>query len=116
VPELDFQIEWPTGEKEWCYSPSYVVEDYLAVGHSYALDEFLDRTRQCLRLASERVYARYGMACSSALDQWARIEQKASCLPLAQREGRIKVLAFEKHPPRDARARSDDARDPEDAP
>jgi uncharacterized repeat protein (TIGR04042 family) len=100
---MHFEIEWPTGDMERCYSPSYVIEEHLVVGSEYPVDEFLERVSTCLRVASERVHARYGMACSSALDQLDRIEETARALTPEQRQGRVKVIAFEKHPPRDAR-------------
>ena len=104
MPEMHFTVRWPTGETERCYSPSYVVEDYFAVGQDYEVSDFLARARTSLGLASERVRARYGMACASALDQLARIEQVGGALSPEHRQGRVRVVAFEKHPPRDARA------------
>jgi putative flavoprotein involved in K+ transport len=97
---MDFVIEWPDGRCERCYSPSYVVEEHLAVGQHYPLRDFLERARRALELASERVRARYGFACSSALDQLARLEATAATLP---ESGRVLVRAFVKKPPRDAR-------------
>jgi putative flavoprotein involved in K+ transport len=104
MPEMHFTIEWPDGERETCYSPSYIVEEHLAVGQSYALDDFLARIGRGLETASDRVRARYGFACSSAIDQLGAIQAKAEALPAALRLGLVKVLAFEKHAPRDARA------------
>ena len=43
-------------------------------GETYALADFLARSRAALTLASERVKARYGMPCGRALGQLARIE------------------------------------------
>ena len=104
MPEMHFTVEWPSGKSSRCYSPSYVIEEYFAVGDEYSVDEFLSRARTCLHTASERVRARYGFACSSALDELAQIEATAASLDAFQREGRVKITAFEKHPPRDARA------------
>ena len=106
MPEMHFLIEWPGGEQENCYSPSYIIEEYLTVGQSYAAGDFLERVRRALEIASERVRQRYGFACSSALDQLASIETKVHSLSSAERDGHVKVLAFDKHPPRDARAKS----------
>lgn len=103
MPEMHFEIEWPTGDMERCYSPSYVIEEHLVVGREYPVDEFLERVSTSLHVASERVHARYGTACSSALDQLDRIEQRARALTPEHRRGRVKVISFEKHPPRDAR-------------
>jgi uncharacterized repeat protein (TIGR04042 family) len=78
MPEMRFVIRWPDGRQETCYSPSLVVRDYLREGESYALDDFLVRARTALTLASERVEAKYGYACSLALGQLARIEAGAA--------------------------------------
>ncbi|MGD0677249.1 MAG: MSMEG_0570 family nitrogen starvation response protein [Polyangiaceae bacterium] len=103
MPEMHFVIEWPSGDTERCYSPSYVIEQHLTVGGSYTVDDFLERASRSLWIASERVRARYGMACTAALDQLARLEAAAGSLLPGHRGGRVRVLAFEKHPPRDAR-------------
>jgi uncharacterized repeat protein (TIGR04042 family) len=104
MPEMHFLIEWPTGERENCYSPSYVVEEHLEEGQSYETSEFLQRVARALNIASERVRARYGFACSSALDQLSALEAKIGAMTAPERAGKVKVVAFEKHPPRDARA------------
>jgi uncharacterized repeat protein (TIGR04042 family) len=78
MPEMRFVIRWPDGRRESCYSPSLVVRDYLSEGQSYALDDFLARTRAALTIASERVRAKYGQACSLALSQLARLEADAA--------------------------------------
>jgi uncharacterized repeat protein (TIGR04042 family) len=77
MPEMRFTVRWPDGTVEDCYSPSLVIKDYLEVGGRYAVDEFVRRSGEALLIASERVRAKYGFACSSALDQLARIEEKA---------------------------------------
>jgi uncharacterized repeat protein (TIGR04042 family) len=78
MPEMHFRIRWPDGTPETCYSPSLVVKDYLAPGESYPLTDFLARSRTALRIASERVNAKYGHPCSRALAQLARIESAAN--------------------------------------
>jgi putative flavoprotein involved in K+ transport len=109
MPEMHFLIEWPDGSRDNCYSPSYVIEEHLTVGHAYTLDAFLERVTEALQTASERVQARYGFACSSALDQLAALKAKIAVLRREHGSAQIKVLAFEKHAARDARA---DARGP----
>jgi putative flavoprotein involved in K+ transport len=104
MPEMHFLVEWPNGERETLYSPSYVVDDHLTVGQDYPISDFLERVGRALRSASDRVEARYGFACSSALDQLRAIEAVANGVSPTYRDGRVKVLAFDKHPPRDARA------------
>ncbi len=78
MPEMRFVIRWPDGRRESCYSPSLVIRDFLREGESYPVPDFLQRSREALRIASERVQAKYGHACSLALGQLARIEAKAT--------------------------------------
>jgi uncharacterized repeat protein (TIGR04042 family) len=49
----------------------------MAVGGSYPVADFVERSRTALNIASERVRAKYGYACSSALDQLQQIEELA---------------------------------------
>ncbi len=77
MPEMRFHIRWPDGSPEACYSPSLVIKDYFEPGRTYPLAEFLDLSRTTLRIASDRVQAKYGMPCSRALGQLNRIEATA---------------------------------------
>jgi uncharacterized repeat protein (TIGR04042 family) len=77
MPEMHFTIRWPDGEDTRCYSPSLVVREYLEVGRSYALPDFMERSRTMLNIGSERVRAKYGYACSAAMDQLNEIEERA---------------------------------------
>lgn len=92
MPEMRFTIRWPDGRRDSCYSPSLVVKDFLATGQSYPLDDFVEKTRTALTIASERVREKYGFACSAAMDQLARIEGTAKA---QDRQGRVLVEAFE---------------------
>ena len=103
MPEMHFRVQWPDGREEECYSPSWIIEEYLEVGGAYAVPDFLKRVDTALNIASERVRAKYGFACSSALDQLARLQERVSALPLELREREVRVLRFDKHAPRDAR-------------
>jgi uncharacterized repeat protein (TIGR04042 family) len=94
MPEMRFRIRWPDGSLESCYSPSLVIKDYFAVGADYALADFLARSRTALGVASERVRARYGMPCSRALAQLARIETTAGAFS-GDPAARVAVDAFE---------------------
>ncbi|KAF1069549.1 hypothetical protein APR50_21125 [Variovorax paradoxus] len=92
MPVMHFQVRWPDASESRCYSPSLVVRDFLAPGERYALDDFLRRTREALGIASERVRAKYGFACSQAMDQLAEIERIAARFePAAE----VTVLAFD---------------------
>lgn len=102
MPEMHFRVKWPSGTVEDCYSPSYIIEEYLSEGSTYDVADFVTRVGTALNIASERVMARYGFACSSAIDQLRAIEETAASLGGS---GRVEVLSFTKHPPRDARAK-----------
>jgi uncharacterized repeat protein (TIGR04042 family) len=78
MPEIRFQIQWPDGSHETCYSPSLVVKDYFTPNQDYALEEFVERSRTALQIASDRVQKKYGMPCGLALGQLREIEAKAT--------------------------------------
>ena len=78
MPEVTFNIVWPDGSQEQFYSPSTVVNQYFQSGQIYELQDFVQRSRESLNLASERVRQRYGSPCSMAIAQLNRIETKAT--------------------------------------
>jgi uncharacterized repeat protein (TIGR04042 family) len=92
MPEMHFFVRWPDGAEARCYSPSTVVRQYLEVGRSYPLGEFMARSRTMLAIGSERVRAKYGYACSGALDQLQALEARASDFAPDQP---VTVTAFE---------------------
>ncbi|TSJ63958.1 MSMEG_0570 family nitrogen starvation response protein [Starkeya sp. 3C] len=94
MPEMRFTIRWPDGTAESCYSPSLVIRDYFAPGTSYPLADFLEKSREALTVASQRVEARYGFPCSRALGQLARIEAGARTFS-AFPDPRVTVEAFD---------------------
>ena len=94
MPVMHFRVRWPDLSESRCYSPSLVVQDFLAPGRSYAMDDFLARTREALGIASERVRAKFGFACSQALDQLAEIESRAALFS-DQPDARVSVVAFD---------------------
>jgi uncharacterized repeat protein (TIGR04042 family) len=77
MPEMRFVVRWPDGAKDTCYSPSLVIKDYFSEGETYAVADFVARSREALMIASDRVKAKYGHACSLALGQLAKIENAA---------------------------------------
>ncbi len=94
MPVMHFHVRWPDQSETRCYSPSLVVQDFLTPGQAYPLPDFLGRTREALGIASERVRAKFGFACSQAMDQLAQIEL------IAQRfdehpEAQVTVLRFD---------------------
>lgn len=80
MPEMFFTVRWPDGSAQRCYSPSLVVEDYLEPGASYPVDDFVERSCAALREGSERVRAKYGFACGSALGTIEDIRARAAAL------------------------------------
>jgi len=78
MPEIRFQIQWPDGSQETCYSPSLVVKDYFTPNNEYELDDFVERSRTSLKIASDRVQAKYGRPCVLALGQLQEIEVKSA--------------------------------------
>lgn len=91
MPEVHFTIRWPNGIEETCYSPSTAIHQHLSVGQSYLVADFLDRARAGLQAASNRVEAKFGYHCSSALDQLARIEMQAALQP---QSGQVACIAM----------------------
>ncbi|HEX5659634.1 MAG TPA: MSMEG_0570 family nitrogen starvation response protein [Polyangiales bacterium] len=98
MPEMYFDVTWPSGKRERCYSPSLVIEDHLTVGRSYPVDEFVALARTALQIAAERVRQKYGFYCSAARDQLAHIEATAERLTRSERAGQVRVEAFARSP------------------
>jgi uncharacterized repeat protein (TIGR04042 family) len=94
MPEMRFHIRWPDGTPEACYSPSLVIKDYFTVGTDYAVADFVERSRTALRIASDRVKAKYGMSCNRALAQLTRIETAAGAFADTP-DARVAVEAFD---------------------
>ena len=78
MPEMHFRLRWPDGRRQSVYSPSLVVKDFFVEGATYPLADFLGRSREALRIASDRVKAKYGFACSRAAAAFAEIERSAA--------------------------------------
>ena len=94
MPEMRFHIRWPDGSSEACYSPSLVIKNFFAPGESYPLAEFLQRSRTALNIASDRIEAKYGHACSLAAAQLTRSETVAKTFADVP-EARVTFDAFE---------------------
>lgn len=78
MPEMTFAVRWPDGTVDHCYSPSLVIHDYLTVGVSYPVVEFVSRSTAALDVATERVCAKFGFACTSAAATAADITARAA--------------------------------------
>ena len=67
MPEMTVTVRWPDGRVEDCYSPSLVMHDHLAAGATYTVADFAAPRRPARStMASERVRAKFGFACTSA--------------------------------------------------
>jgi uncharacterized repeat protein (TIGR04042 family) len=93
MPEMSFDISWPDGSTERCYSPSLVIREHLSVGETYDVAEFMRRSRIALTIASDRVREKYGFACSRAMGQLAKLEAAAGRFDSAA-DGGVTVTSF----------------------
>ncbi len=94
MPEMRFNIRWPDGSCEGCYSPSLVIKEFFEPGQAYPLMDFLELSRTALTIASDRVKARYGFPCSRATAQLANIEARASGFQEKANQ-HVTVISFE---------------------
>jgi uncharacterized repeat protein (TIGR04042 family) len=95
MPEIRFQIQWPDGSQELCYSPSLIVKEYFTPAQLYTLEDFVERSRTALMIASDRVQAKYGMPCTLALAQLQKIEQQVAHYQQTElANAQVKVLRF----------------------
>jgi len=92
MPAMHFHLRWPDASEMRCYSPSLIIKERFATGARYPVPAFMDDVRDALHIASERVRAKYGFACSAALDQLARLEETAARF---DGRGEVEMLAFE---------------------
>ena len=92
MPEMTFDVQWPDGRVQRCYSPSLVMHDYLNTGSDYTVADFLDRSSTALHEASERVRAKFGFACTSAA--WTK-EEIVSAATQFPSDATIRVVAMQ---------------------
>ena len=57
MPEMTFTVQWPDNTVQQCYSPSLVMHDYLRVGDTYTVADFVGLSTAALDEAAERVRA-----------------------------------------------------------
>lgn len=93
MPEMIFRVRWPDGQESDCYSPSLVIREHFTPGQDYPVRDFLEKADTALTDASERVRARYGFACSRALDQLQAIRQVGAPF-LTRPDALVRVLSF----------------------
>ena len=79
MPEMQFVVRWP---------------EYFAIGESYTVADFVERSRTALTIASDRVFEKHGFVCSNSLRQLKSIETRAA--PFRDvADARVIVEAFE---------------------
>ena len=94
MPAMHYQLRWPDASVSTCYSPSLVIKDFFEPHTSYPLPDFMQRLREATQIASDRVEAKFGFACSRAMDNLATVEQLAQRFT-DQPHARIEMLAFQ---------------------
>lgn len=94
MPAMHYTVRWPDATESTCYSPSLVIQDFFQPGQDYPLDDFLRRAREATGIASDRVRAKFGFACSMAADQLADIEARASAFTHTP-DAQVHVVAFD---------------------
>ena len=92
MPAMHFRLRWPDAQEMRCYSPSLVIKDHFTPGARYPLPQFMTEVRSALHTASERVRAKFGFACSMALDQLAEIEEIAAAF---DEHADVELVSFE---------------------
>ena len=94
MPEMLFRVRWPDESELRCYSPSLVIRDYFAPGQTMPLPTFMSQVSEALNIASERVRAKYGFACSSALGQLQQLEDYAERFA-DEANAQVHIIEFE---------------------
>jgi uncharacterized repeat protein (TIGR04042 family) len=96
MPEVHFEVRWPSGLTRRYSSPSTIVHQHLKTGSSYDVKEFVQRTETAMNAASERVRAKFGYTCSSAMDTLAQIRETAATEQATEPppRGQVVVLAM----------------------
>jgi uncharacterized repeat protein (TIGR04042 family) len=82
MPERYLLVRWPEGPCQRIYSPSAVVEEYFAAGQTYPVAEFVERSREALLIATERVRQEYDFPSGNASRSIALIEAHAELFGL----------------------------------
>jgi len=94
MPERYLLVRWPDGPCQRIYSPAAVVEEYFAAGQTYPVAEFVERSREALLIAGERVKQEYDFPCGNASRSIALIEAHAELYGL----GDVTVEGIESAP------------------
>lgn len=90
MPEVYLKIGLPGEKQDSVYSPSTVINQYFKAGDQLTVSEFETKVDEALRMASQRVYERYGFECSSAMGELSRI--KAVTGQIVDKTGVVTIL------------------------
>lgn len=93
MPVVQFEVVWPDGKTEACYSPSSVIKEHFIEGETYPLQDFLSISETALNAASSRVTERFGFACSSAMDQLSVIKSRCASFENTP-DASVKMMRF----------------------
>jgi uncharacterized repeat protein (TIGR04042 family) len=78
MPERYVLVRWPDGAAQRIYSPSTIVENFFAAGERLPVATFVERSREALGIASDRVRQAYGFPCGHAARSIALVEARAA--------------------------------------
>ncbi len=73
MPEIYMSIEWPTGRKDFVYSPSTIIQKFFEPKTEMSVAEFKEKVVEALNAASDRVVQVYGFECTSSRMEMQRI-------------------------------------------
>ncbi|WP_432993851.1 MSMEG_0570 family nitrogen starvation response protein [Dactylosporangium sp. CA-233914] len=74
-------VRWPDGTAQRIYSPATIADEFFTAGQRMPVVDFVDRTRQALGIASDRVKEAYGYPCGRAARSLAFVEARAAVQP-----------------------------------
>lgn len=93
MPAINFNVRWPDGSEDSCYSPSTVLREHFKAGEKMPLSTFVSKAEVALGAASDRVEQKFGYRCSSAMDQLSVIKMKAATFPGPQ-DKHVEILSI----------------------
>ena len=92
MPEVYMQIEWPGNKKDVVYSPSSIIYEHFKKGEAFSVDMFEKKVTEALTQASQRVLAKFGYECTSAMGEIMRIQSIVNSLKDKSQEVKITQL------------------------
>lgn len=93
MPETYVNIKWPNGESDSVYSPSSIIESYFNENQDIEITFFVKDCEEALKEASNRVYQKFGFACTSAMSEIQRIKNKSEQVVTG---GKVTIVSVKK--------------------